>query len=82
MKSPIRALVGLPRAGISFCMVQIGFLNRPRRGPNIAAATRADVPPRRWTTPEPAMSMTPVSIGLVKNQQQQVTTRRIHSIIP
>ena len=33
---------------------------RPRRGPMIAAPTRAAVPPTAWTTPEPAKSMTPL----------------------
>lgn len=38
-------------------------LKRPMRGPRKMAATRAQVPPKKCTTPLPAMSMKPISFN-------------------
>lgn len=38
-------------------------LKRPMRGPRKIAATRAQVPPKKCTTPLPAMSMKPISFN-------------------
>jgi len=37
----------------------IGTGNLPILGPHIIAPARPDIPPVRWTTPEPAKSVNP-----------------------